>query len=729
MSDITISKKVITGDKAETPKDEKVTFKLTTKDADLTGVTYDDATVKAAADGKAVQEITFSGNDTEFKGLKDGTYTLEETVAPDGFKTVSTFSFKIENGKISNEKPIVVTTGEVEIDADGNLIVKDAPKKSIQINKTDITGEKELEGAKLELLDSTGKKIDEWTSEIGKTWTVEDLPAGTYTLRETVAPDGYTIATDTTFTIDENGDIDKSKTTAKVDKDDVILVEDSMSDIIISKTDMGGKDITTGNATYTLTAPEGVSLNGIIINDKVNDKDAQTITFTGNKVEIKGLKDGTYELKEQVAPDGYTVVESAFTFTVENGVITGSKAVTNGDVDVIASTSETEIVVKDDISTIKVSKSDLGGAEIKSGEAEYKLTSTSGKALEGVKINGTAITGEDVRTYEFKGNKVDIVGLKDGSYKLEETVAPAGFERVTSAFEFEIKSGKLIPGEAVTTGDSKITGDAETGEIKVMDDAKKPETTTVETTVTTEATAATTAETTAETTAQTTAETTAETTAATTAETTVETTAATTTEETTAETTTTEETTTTTATTTTEETTAETTVETTVLAEQETTAPAETTAAAVTDETTTAETDDHAEQTQTSESIPEFLDIDSDTDSTETAPESSDESSEFESESESVPESESESVSDSSSENSSESSSESSSASSSENSSSASSSSNASSSASSAASSKTATSEGSPKTSDGAGMIPAAVLTVSVLTAALAIVSRKRDDE
>lgn len=50
-----------------------------------------------------------------------------------------------------------------------------------------------------------------------------------YTLRETVAPDGYSIATDTTFILDQNGKIDTANTTTTVSEEGVLLVEDQLS--------------------------------------------------------------------------------------------------------------------------------------------------------------------------------------------------------------------------------------------------------------------------------------------------------------------------------------------------------------------------------------------------------------------------------------------------------------------------------------------------------------------
>ena len=58
------------------------------------------------------------------------------------------------------------------------------------------------------MLDKAGNVVDEWDSKKGETHKVKNLIVGQeYTLRETIAPNGYTLTTDTTFTIDRTGKV------------------------------------------------------------------------------------------------------------------------------------------------------------------------------------------------------------------------------------------------------------------------------------------------------------------------------------------------------------------------------------------------------------------------------------------------------------------------------------------------------------------------------------------
>ena len=84
--------------------------------------------------------------------------------------------------------------------------------------KADGTGE-ELDGAHIQVLDKAGNVVDEWDSKKGETQKVKNFKVGQeYTLRETVAPNGYTLTTDTTFTIDRTG---KVTGTVTINKDGV----------------------------------------------------------------------------------------------------------------------------------------------------------------------------------------------------------------------------------------------------------------------------------------------------------------------------------------------------------------------------------------------------------------------------------------------------------------------------------------------------------------------------
>lgn len=123
-----------------------------------------------------------------FTDIPHGEYIVKEIAAPTGY--------------ILSDKQY-----EVNISEDGDIVEITAENHpvSVSISKTDIYG-KELTGAKMQLIDVDGKVIDEWTSS-DEAHIISNIPCGGYTLKEIAAPDGYVIATDIQFTIDENGSV------------------------------------------------------------------------------------------------------------------------------------------------------------------------------------------------------------------------------------------------------------------------------------------------------------------------------------------------------------------------------------------------------------------------------------------------------------------------------------------------------------------------------------------
>ena len=180
---------------------ENAVFGLFT--ADCVKFSRDTAVMTAASDENGFFEFT----DVPF-----GQYIVREIESPSGY--------------ILSDKEYAVSISE-----DGEVIEITAENKpvTVEISKRDVYGN-ELKGAKMQIIDSEGNIVDEWTSD-GTDHIVTKIPVGNYTLKEIAAPDGYVIATDIKFSIDVYGNVTVENADAAVIAEDgtpiVIMVDEA----------------------------------------------------------------------------------------------------------------------------------------------------------------------------------------------------------------------------------------------------------------------------------------------------------------------------------------------------------------------------------------------------------------------------------------------------------------------------------------------------------------------
>ena len=219
------------------------------------------------------------------EGLKEGEYTLTETIAPDGYKLSSeTIKFTLKaDGSIQS----VVMYNEKEV-------------TKVKISKQDITSKKELPGATLVIKDKNGKVVETWVSTNEPKY-IEGLKPGDYTLTETIAPDGYELSKETIkFTLKANGTIQN-----------VVMYNNKIT--VVTKTKISKQDITTKEELLGAT---------LVIKDK-NGKIIETWVSTNEPKYIEGLEPGDYTLTETIAPDGYRLSSETIKFSVkEDGSLT-----------------------------------------------------------------------------------------------------------------------------------------------------------------------------------------------------------------------------------------------------------------------------------------------------------------------------------------------------------------------------------------------------------------------
>ena len=191
---------------------------ITTKE-ELPGATL----VIKDANGKEVEKWVSTNEPKYIEGLAAGNYTLCETQAPDGYVLATEcikFTVK-EDGTMST----VVMYNKKQS-------VPEQPKEfDVKISKQDIANKKELPGATLVVKDSEGKELYRWVSTNEPKYI--KLEAGTYTLTEIQAPEGYILSTEViTFTVKADGTVDKDVIMYNTKAVDVPITASNVSTLV-----------------------------------------------------------------------------------------------------------------------------------------------------------------------------------------------------------------------------------------------------------------------------------------------------------------------------------------------------------------------------------------------------------------------------------------------------------------------------------------------------------------
>ena len=257
-------------------ENQPTTVELTKTDL-TTGKELPGAHLKVTdSDGNTVDEWTSTEESHVIKELVVGKeYTMTETKPADGYVTAESITFTVEN------------TAEIQ-----KVEMKDDVTK-VQISKTDITGETEIPGAKLTILDKDDQVVESWTST-EEAHYIEKLPIGKYTLREEQAPKGYLLTSDVSFEVKDTGEIQKVAM-----KDDT-----AKGKVILNKTDKSSGEPLKG-VEFELRDSKGKVLETLKTDaaGHAESKLYEIATFKNGKYDT-AIK---YYLVETKTLDGYTL--------------------------------------------------------------------------------------------------------------------------------------------------------------------------------------------------------------------------------------------------------------------------------------------------------------------------------------------------------------------------------------------------------------------------------------
>ena len=412
-------------------KDQTIVMKdkqFTASKKDVSGKNYVEGAKLEVRDdqNRVVDSWTSTKEDHYVSGLEEGkTYRLVEAEAPKGYVKAKDVFFTVSNEK-KNE----------------SVVMKDA---KITASKTEVTGTKEVEGAKMTVTDEKGKTVDEWTS--GKEeHSISGLEEGKkYTLTETTAPKGYVKAESIEFTAG--------------DKDQKLVMKDKQ--VTVTKTEVSGTDEVEG-AKMTVTDEKGKTVD----------------EWTSGKEEhyVSGLEEGkTYTLTETTAPNGYVKAES-IEFTV-------SKDKVNQKVNMLdkqISVTKTDITGTQEVPGATLTVKDADGNTVDtwvSGEKEHYVSGLEeGKTY--TLIEETAPEGyvrADEITFTVTKEKIDQeVNMFDAQVKVTKTDALTGDAVKGAEFTVFDKDGNIVD-KWTTDGTAHAVSGLDAGCEYILKETKTPE--------------------------------------------------------------------------------------------------------------------------------------------------------------------------------------------------------------------------------------------------------------
>ena len=339
------------------------------------------------------RDVTVTNGEITVNELPIGDYTVTEKTAPNGY-LVNVAPFK--------------TTVSANQTAE-TTITDEAPTGKISIKKSDskgnVQGEASLEGAEYTVYGADGQEVGKITTDKDGNGSLENLVLGTYTVKETKAPEAYDLDWNT-YTVeltykDQNtaiilGNVD-SKENVKTGK------------IEIKKTDTEGNPLKSGEF--------GIYANAdMYIGDTLYKKGQLVVSIKTDNSGVARSDDlpyGSYYVKEISAP------------TQEAG-------------------NSQNFVLSDDTQYVKINgKNNTDTVTfVDKKVTASKTTITGTDEIKGAVMTVTDNDGKVIDTWTSDGNPHSIKGLHEGSeYTLTETTAPKGYVKAES-IKFTVSTDK-----------------------------------------------------------------------------------------------------------------------------------------------------------------------------------------------------------------------------------------------------------------------------------------------
>lgn len=375
---------------------------ITKQDENDESVTLNGAVFSIYKDANCTDRVdtqTTASGVLTFDNLELGrTYYYREVTAPTGYVLDSTIhEVKIGTGTEVTDQIERVTLTNVK--AVGNIVIHKVDNSTVAVP---------LSGVEFTLYQSDGVTTcdfdgdgaaDKVTTDDKGTAVFENIPFGSYILKETQGKDGYKInVTDTSVTI------------SAVGNQEVTIVNDLMKcDIKVVKYDDENTSLYLSGAEFGLYTDKGVQVSRATTND-------------AGEVYFRDIPYGEYVIKELKAPEGYKLSESTITISAANI----ADAANNG---TVITRQVANVREKGKIVLTKQGALSAGGTAALEGATftlydENMLTVTSAVS----DVNG----------------QVSFEDLAYGTYYIQETKAPDGYVRDAGTYKVVVSSDDTV---------------------------------------------------------------------------------------------------------------------------------------------------------------------------------------------------------------------------------------------------------------------------------------------
>ncbi|MCR5718170.1 MAG: hypothetical protein K6F80_03935, partial [Oscillospiraceae bacterium] len=421
---------------------------------EISGSIGENITIKQS-DGTEPAELSVTADKISFKtgakvvsvsGLADGTYTLTEITAPNGYKKAEAITFQVKDGTAYSADGTTALTGNKV-----TMLDEEETVSVVKISKIDAASRAQLPGATLEITKADGTQIDtsnvkvtdskgaDYAADLsgGKISYVTDadiisvsgLPDGEYILTEKTSPAGYEVAESIKFVI-SGGKVQEQK-------DDTVIMVDAPSvfDVTISKQDMTGEEIA------------GAKLRVFENGADTNIDEWTSEAGKSHQIAGKFAAGKVYVLEETSAPAGFAIADRLYFMVDATGNVFVSK--TDAVESFTSTVKDAKVIMIDEASVVKINKVDASNSEQLPG-ATLEITRKDGSKFDSSNVKVTDSKDNNYKaeisdtkiSYETGKDTISVSGLPDGEYVLTEITAPDGYE-VAESIGFEIKDGKV----------------------------------------------------------------------------------------------------------------------------------------------------------------------------------------------------------------------------------------------------------------------------------------------